>query len=210
MIIIGITGPTGAGKSTFSEMILKNNSKVKIIHLDHVYDKIKSYLPFKNVSSYKRDDGEIINYLNRDGLAYRLFHIKGIEIIYQKIKKLYAKSFINQEIEFAYQNGVEYLVLEGVNINDLVDFQLLDLSIFISAPQNIRRERVNKRDKKIKELINDYFINDVEMSECIKSYYDYYILNVDSIEELSNKASDISNYIMNNYNDIMKRKLTKH
>lgn len=63
MTIIGINGPTGSGKTTVAENILKDSNK-KIIYLDQIFDINKKALGIK---SYKRIKKILVNkYLKKE------------------------------------------------------------------------------------------------------------------------------------------------
>ena len=65
MIIIGVTGATGAGKSTFSGFLKESLNSAKVVPLDHIFDHLKNTLFSSNTSSFIRDNGEEICYLKK-------------------------------------------------------------------------------------------------------------------------------------------------
>jgi len=194
MITVGINGNSGSGKSTFSGMLFPGEDNVRIIHVDHIYDRIKSVLNRGVVNTYKREDGEELQYLNPKSLFYKILKLKGIATIYQNLKHYYARNILKKEIEKASLDGVKYLILESYHLYEFLETNEFDFKIFISALPEERLERVICRDKNFDSKLEDnFYVTDDK--EIYSGKYDFVIENMGSLEILKSEALMVSDTI---------------
>ena len=194
MITICINGNSGSGKTTLSSLLVKDKYK-KVIHLDHLLDKLKKILPKGNVENLKRDGEETIPYLNKNTLFYKTIHSKYLNNIYNQIKMLYVKRELKKQYDAAIESDVDYLIVEGCNSEIYDDVLTYDFKIFIDSEASIRNERILLRDKEnIANITSDMF-DKVKDDDASLSNYDFLVDNSGSLGELLSKSYEISEEI---------------
>ena len=192
MKVIGITGGIGSGKSTISNMLREQgyivfdcDAQSKHICNHDIYTIIK----------IKENFGENIyvdDVLDRKSLAKIVFNDKDSldtlnSIIHPKTRDyMYGAILDNMDQDVFF---VESAIMFESGLNKLMDFV-----ITITAPEDIRIERVILRDNTTKDKIEDRMdnqMNDVDrMSES-----DYIISTNQSLYEVRNKLRRIINDI---------------
>ena len=203
MIIIGINGNPGSGKTTASNLIFNNNFK-KVIHLDDIFNDIKELLPKNNTKTFKKDSEEAI-ILNRSGLLYKTLNLKIVNKQFELAKKIYANKVLKRSINQAIEAGIEYFIIEGTHLEDYDIVYLLDYLIFIRASQEDRIDRLIKRDKEYSSII---FKKSLNMADGIKlDKYNLVIENNGSMDNFKQKCMEITDIIKNN--DIKAKQLKK-
>ena len=204
MIIIGVTGATGAGKSTFSGFLKESLNSAKVVPLDHIFDHLKNTLFSSNTSSFIRDNGEEICYLKKESSFSKLINLKGFKEVYQIIRRYYGSYVVNKEIRQAEKENVKYLILESINLYRFIDLEKVDYKILITSSDAIRRSRVMKRDSNLGQLLEDNFDSN-DCFEVLKDCHDYIIENIGAIETLGINANNVANAIKENFSLIRKK-----
>ena len=203
MKIIGINGNPGSGKTTASNILFKDDSK-KVIHLDDIFNDIKELLPKRNTDTFKTGDSEAI-ILNRKGALYKVLNSKFINKEFVLAKKIYANKYLKYVIKKAYKEGIDYIVIEGVHLENYDITYLIDYFIFIEANEEDRVDRLIKRDAEYASII---FKKSLNMSDSIdKSKYDFILENNGSLEDFKDSCDEISENIKNNSAKVKKLKL---
>ncbi len=194
MKIIGINGNPGSGKTTVSNIMFKDE-KTMIIHLDDIFDDIKELLPKRNTNTFKTGDSEAI-ILNRKGTLYKVLNSKFINKEFVLAKKIYANKYLKYVIKRAYNQGIDYIIIEGVHLENYDIIYLIDYFIFMETIKEDRVDRLIKRDGEYATIIFEKSLN---LSDSIdKSKYDFIIENNSSLEDLKNNCYEISENIKNN------------
>lgn len=190
MVIIGISGNPGAGKTTVSQMIF-SNSNTKVISLDKIFDVIKEKLPNFLITTTKRDSGEENMFLTRNKLYNSIKNNPTLHAEYLKLRTLLGKKILKRAVDRVKDEDYDFIVIEGVALFDYGDMIPYDFLIKVEAPYDVRSKRVNIRNSK-EELENsnpmETFIQDYKAN--------YHILNNASLEELHTKVSDIEEDII--------------
>lgn len=187
-IIVGLTGPTGAGKSTVAELFKKYGYAV--IDADKVAALVTEK-GSKTLAELAKGFGQdIINTdgtLNRELLAQRAFagpsetHMLN-EITHPEIIRLMLKR-VNGE----FFNGYEAVILDA---SQLFESHLNDkcaLVISVTAPKELRLQRIRQRDSITEELIQKRMNAQLEDEFFIQNS-DIIIENTGDLEELKNKV----------------------
>ena len=197
MTIIGIYGMSGAGKTTFSNMLEKNIENVKVVHVDHILDKVKKVLNGNLVESYKESNGVVVNCLNKDTLFYKLIKSKLVNNFYERLRANYIQSLLIREIKESEESNVEYLIIESASLKDYISHKYLDFKILMLAPTEIRKGRVIKRDQENKYgLIEEYFSGD-DVDDIYSDKYDFVVENISDLLYLEKEAKEVSAIVSN-------------
>ncbi len=192
MIIIGITGGSGSGKTIVSNILSDNG--VDIVDCDLVAKKIvepnepalneiKEYFGLE----YINEDGT----LNRKKLASLVFSDSEKLLKLNEITHKYVKEYIDLYIE---NSKSEIIGLDAAALIESGIYKKCDYLICVLADKNIRAERIMKRDilseeeaiSRINAQKNDTFY--IEKS----NYIVYNNANTDSVK---NKVTEILNDI---------------
>ena len=181
MILIGICGGTGSGKSTVARKIEKYFEKIGVVNMS-----VDSY--YKNHADLNFEKRSKINFDHPDSIDFELLYNnlnsikKNIKITqpiysYKVHKRLKKKKLITPK---------EIIIIEGLHVfyNDKIN-KLLDLKIFLDVDNKTRLERriirdVKERGRSIDEIKKRY-------KDMCKPMYDKFILPT------KNSADIISN-----------------
>ena len=142
MLIIGIYGGTGSGKTTIVNMIAShfNSNDIEIISQDSYY---------KDNSDISYEDRCKLNFDHPDAIDFNLLHehIKNLrkgEIVEQPIYDFKIHNRLKKTIQI---KPKKILILEGILIMCHAEIRsIFDLKIFINANSKTRMERRIKRD----------------------------------------------------------------
>ena len=173
-MIIGITGKSGVGKSTYANKLSKEN-EFHVIHVDEISHKI---MEFSNVKQKLIETfGE--NFI-KDGLVDRKYlgdliftnrhlyeEMKGI--VWQEIK-----NEIDSEL-FIYKN----IIIEWILLPHSHYWKMCDKKILITANEEQRKEKVLLRDNISKEYLEkrdsaSISYNNIEFDEIIVNEYEWF------------------------------------
>ncbi len=188
MIIIGITGGSGCGKTTVSN-ILSNNG-VDVVDCDLVAKKIvepaepalneiKKYFG----SEYIKEDGT----LNRKKLASLVFAEPEKLLKLNEITHKYVKDYIDLYIE---NSKSDIIGLDAAALIESDIYKKCDYLICVLADKKIREERIMKRDMLSKEEAISR-INAQKNDSFYIEKSDYIVYNNDNIDSVNNKVREI-------------------
>lgn len=179
MLIIGLTGQTGAGKSTVSEIL----EKYGCYHIDA--DKVAHDILENNKAvreKLKEHFGEDI--IDKDGkidrkiLAARAFADKDSTLALNAITHPAVNNKIQNIILKQKEYGTKAVIIDAIALFESGEAKICDYTVAVTAPREIRLERIIARDKisvsRANERINaqkdesfftlnaDYIINNCE------------------------------------------------
>lgn len=197
-IIIGLTGTTGAGKSTVAKVF--ENTGCKIIDADKTAREIM-IPPSKcldTLCSYFGND--IIDengQLKRKLLAQKAFSSKEKTALLNSITHPFIVKKFNEYISQAKDLGYNIIVLDAPQLFESKSNEICDITIAVTAPLEERLKRIMKRDnitreqglQRISAQLTDEFFKD----NCT------YIINNDTTaDELTEKAQKLISEIKQN------------
>lgn len=147
MKIIGLTGPTGAGKSEVSRVW--SSLGAAVIDCDALYhEMLVSDVPLRTelaqaFPTCTDDTGTI----DRRKLAGVVFSSKDALSTLENIAYRHICRRISEELDIFRQSGTEIAVLDAPTLFEAGADTLCDLCAAVLAPVSIRRERLRERDK---------------------------------------------------------------
>jgi len=157
MLIIGIAGGTGCGKTTVVNQIINQlpNEEVGLISQDSYYNDL-SHLSYEERSKINFDHPRAIDF---DLLAAHLKALRIGQIIEQPV---YSFSKHNRTKDIIKTHPMKVMIVEGILImtNPKIR-EMFDIKIFVHADSDerlIRRLRrdINERGRDLEEVLNRY------------------------------------------------------
>lgn len=199
-MVIGLTGPTGAGKSTICSYLIDKGFKV--IDADKVGRSV--------VNENHNCRNELVSYfgadivdedlkINRKILARRAFSSNKRTQMLNKITHPYIVNKIEEIISIFIRNKGQIIIIDAALLFESKLNLICDKVIAVLSNPNIRKERIIKRD--------DLSENDAKLrlhaQKCDMFYYkaDFIIYNNESKEKLFNNLSTVLCKIQENLNE---------
>ncbi|MDF2655289.1 MAG: uridine kinase [Bacillota bacterium] len=156
IIVIGIAGGTGSGKTTMIKRIKKEfNNEITILSHDFYYKKC-SHLPF--------EQREKLNYDHPDAFETDLMveHLKELKEGHSVERPVYDFVIHDRRDETVLVEPAKVIIVEGILIfehKELLD--LLDIKVFIDTDADVRIIRrimrdVRERGRSLDSVINQY------------------------------------------------------
>lgn len=158
VIIIGIAGGSGSGKSCLSKNILKNidDNQVQSIELDSYY---------KDLSHISFEERAVSNFDHPNAIDFELLYDDLKKIIDNKITKI---PIYDYKTHTRFKNktrkieSTKVIILEGIlSLYSSKIRKLMSLKIFVDTPADVRilrriKRDVNKRDRTIECVTDQY------------------------------------------------------
>ena len=190
--VLGITGGIGSGKTTVVQMFKEIG--IPVYNADTEAKKLmqSSHKIKHEICSVVGQDAYKNGILDKDFISDKIFNDKNIlkkinNIIHPKVYNHFKQWLSSQKSLYVVK---EVAILFESKIEDQFDFILT-----VTAPENIRIQRVIERDKKSKITIQSIIKNQLRDSEKIKNS-DFVISNIDMHKTLKN-VYDIHKKIIN-------------
>lgn len=191
MIVVGLTGGIGSGKSTIAKMfktlgvsVYIADDEAKKIMKDHpqVRDRIIALL---GEGSYV--EGEI----NRSFIADKVFNDKKL---LEQLNKIVHPAVADHFSIWKEKQQGKYIIKEAAILFENGGYKECDYTILVSAPEDERIERVLKRDNVTKKQVLSRLKN--QWKDSIKiPLADFVIYNTD-LEKTKNQVLRINNEIL--------------
>ena len=189
MIVIGINGYSGGGKTTMSEHLFCGTNR-KVVHLDHIFDHILFLIPRFILPVADRDNGEKVKIIPNKSIIRSVANNPCVSYVLWS----YASAIISHLISKYEKQGFEYFIIEGYYLEKCINLSDLDFSIFIDAPLDIRHLRVEKRNTKEEIIIRGN--NSTDINGANFENYNILVENNGSIDEYLNKIFDVEKQIL--------------
>lgn len=191
MLIIGITGPTGAGKSSICEFI-KNNYNAEIIDADKVVKELQDdkqspyYLAIREI--FGSDVLDNNDFINRKTLAHIAFADINKKDKLNELTKRYVVSDIKERIQILRQTGLDYIIVDAPTLIENGMQSMFDKIIAVIAKKEDRLKRICKRDD-ISEEYATLRMQAQKENEFYTKYADFVITNED--KDLESKVRTV-------------------
>ena len=195
MLVVGLTGNIGCGKSSLSDIFRAEG--IKIIDADiiarQIYDDEKLlrkvYETFGN--DIKNEDGS----LNRKALGRIVFSDDEKLIQLNKLTHPVIRQKVSDEIEEYKSQNEEIVILDAALLVESDYLNFIDKLLVVTCKENIQIERIIARDNcSIEEALGR--IKSQMSQENKVKYADYVIDNSATLSELRKKAFIFMNYII--------------
>lgn len=194
MLVVGLTGNIGCGKSSLSDIFRAEG--IKIIDADIIARQIyedekllsKVYETFGN--DIKNEDGS----LNRKALGRIVFSDDEKLIQLNKLTHPVIRQKVSDEIEKYKSQNEEIVILDAALLVESDYLNFIDKLLVVTCKENIQIERIIARDNcSIEEALGR--IKSQMSQENKVKYADYVIDNSATLSELRKKAFIFMNYI---------------
>lgn len=189
--VIGLTGQTGAGKSSVREILRQKGAAVidadSVAHditeknTDCIYDIVCRFSCL-----VLNEKGSI----NRKALGKRVFSDKKELAALNKIIFPYILEAIEHEVLGSIAKGAETVVIDGATIIESGCGKMCDMLISVVADEDIRTERIIKRDK-ISETDAKRRVSVQKPEEFYKEASDCVIENNGTKAELEHRVNSV-------------------
>ena len=149
MKLMGVTGKSGAGKTTFSNIISQNND-VGVIHIDDLLKEIKlKYFKFLMNTDNHGEKTKV-----NGNLRMLLYKNRTIFIFFMKFRAFLLRKRINNAIKELHDYGKKIIIIDDIFINFLHVFNDLDRIFILQRSYTERKEALKKRDDlTLKEIV---------------------------------------------------------
>lgn len=198
MLILGLTGNIGCGKSSLSKILMQNNIDVidaDIISRNIFEDKELLNLVFENFGeNIKNLDGS----LNRKALGNIVFNDDQKLVILNGLTHPKIKEKILSKINEIRNIGKSLVVIDAALLIEGGYLDILDKLIVITCKESIQISRVQLRDNLTKEQAISRMNSQMSQDEKIK-YADYIIDNSGDTNNLKHKAEELIRYMKENW-----------
>ncbi|MBQ7874384.1 MAG: dephospho-CoA kinase [Oscillospiraceae bacterium] len=195
--IIGLTGQTGAGKSSVREIMRRKGAAVidadTVAHgitensLDCIYDIVSHFSCL-----VLNDRGTI----NRKALGRRVFSDKKELAVLNKIIFPYILDAIEHEVLGCIAGGAENIVIDGATIIESGCGKMCDVLVSVVADSETRTERIIKRDG-ISKTDAERRISAQKTEEFYTENSDHIIRNDGSLAELEHSVNAVLKNMLN-------------
>ncbi|HMQ08235.1 MAG TPA: dephospho-CoA kinase [Saprospiraceae bacterium] len=194
MLRIGLTGGIGSGKTTVGKLF--EELGIPVYYADQRAKHLMNYDPDlkKQIKSLLGSESYYDNgRLNRTYVAYKVFNDRSL---LQKINHLVHPA-VHKDAERWYQTlgNVPFTIYEAALIFESNGHNRFDRIIVVSAPEEVRIQRVMDRDDVVREKVVERINNQIPQEEKDKKA-DFLIINVD-LHSLKEQVRDIYSKIVN-------------
>ncbi|HHW45761.1 MAG TPA: dephospho-CoA kinase [Clostridiales bacterium] len=201
IFVIGLTGPTGAGKSVAAEIFAQQN--IPVINADLVAREV--VLPGSRALKMlcERFSEKILNpdgTLNRKELAARAFKDKESTQAINRITHPFIIERINQRIRELEAKGERAVLIDAPLLFEAEADKFCNTTIAILADINIRLERIIKRDNITKQQAIER-IKSQKPDDFYRSRADHIIYNNGDLKAFRQSVANIISKLVYNNED---------
>ncbi len=200
MLILGLTGNIGCGKSSLSTIF--NEKNIDIVDADIIARQIyydekllqKVYDTFG--TDIKNDDGS----LNRKALGRIVFNDDEKLIQLNKLTHPLIRQSVSDQIDKHKKLNKEIVILDAALLIESDYLNFVDKLLVVTCNEDIQIERIKNRDNCSTEEALSRIKSQMSQENKVK-YADYIIDNSGTIDDLRKKAFIFLNYIKENWSE---------
>ncbi|MGJ8731837.1 MAG: dephospho-CoA kinase [Cellulophaga sp.] len=186
MKIVGLTGGIGSGKSTAAKMFADlgvpvYNSDLEAKQLMHTSVSVK-----EQITSLLGKDAYVNNVLNREYIAEKVFADASL---LEQLNNIVHPAVRTHFLEWTKKQDAPYVIQESAIIFENKNQDFYDYIILVTAPLEVRINRILKRDNTTREKIL-YRMNNQWTDEKKEKMSDFKLINED-IVNLELKINEI-------------------
>jgi len=189
--VVGLTGQSGAGKTTVCGVFKKNG--FSIINADSVSREVleKGTECLKNVSDvFPECINPETHELDRMKMAQLVFNDKDLLKLFNSIMYPYITTKILSEIRNFCANGIKYVLLDAPTLFESRTDDFCNYIVSVIAKEELRLNRISERDNISEEMIKSRF-NSQNKDEFYIDRSDVIINNNSSIDEFESTANEV-------------------
>lgn len=160
-VIVGVSGGSGSGKTTFCEQLVERLGEKQVLHL-----KQDSY--YRDLSHLTPDARDLVNFDHPQALEFDLLceHLKFLQEGRAVKIPVYDFATHTRSQSSIFSDAKPVIVIEGILIFSQTNiFERLNFSIFVDAPEEVRLQRRIRRDVaergRTKESVEKQFFSTV-------------------------------------------------
>lgn len=200
MLILGLTGGIGCGKSSLSNIFRKFNITIvdaDIISRQIFEDELLLEKVFKHFGrSIKKDDGT----LDRKALGKIVFNDEEKLNELNNLTHPIIREKIISDIEEARKKDEKIVILDAAILVESGFLEIVDKLLVVTCKQEVQISRIQKRDNCSKQEALSRINSQMSQEEKSK-YGDYIIDNSGTITELENKVYKFIEYMKENWRE---------
>lgn len=164
MMLVGLTGGIGSGKSTVAEMFRDLDVPVYDSDLEAKQLMVTSMEMRQSILDLFGDEAYKGESLNRKYIADQVF--KNTELL-KKLNGIVHPAVRKHFLEWMEQQSAPYVIQETALIFENGVQDQYDATILVTAPLNVRLERVMKRDNTTEQAVMDRMKNQMDDNQKI-------------------------------------------
>ena len=194
MLIIGITGGSGSGKSTVANLLCELGACT--IDADAVYHKLlnESAEMLRELKERFPEAVDAEGNLQRRLLAKIVFSDTNALTDLNAIAHKFVLAETDREIARRYQQNEEYLCIDAIALFESNLKSVCDVTIGVIAPRDMRMKRIMARDNLSEEAALDR-INAQQSDDFYKERCDYIIINDGNMDSVRRETENVFNLI---------------
>lgn len=200
MLVLGITGNIGCGKSSLSNILVEN--EIDVVDADiiarHIFEDRE--LLHKVFEAFGDDIINNDQSLNRKALGNIVFNNDEKLILLNSLTHPKIKEKIIDKINEAKTNNKDIIVIDAALLVEGGYLDIVDKLVVVTCNEEIQIQRIQKRDNCTKEEAVSRIKSQMNQEEKIK-YGDFIIDNSGSIIELREKVHNFIKYMKEKWCD---------
>ena len=200
MLILGLTGSIGCGKSSLSTIFSEKN--IDIIDADiiarEIYEDEKLLQKIYNIfgTDIKNNNGS----LNRKALGRIVFNNNEKLIQLNELTHPVIRQSVIEQIDYYNNLNKEIVILDAALLIESNYLDFIDKLLVVTCNENIQIKRIKNRDNCSNEEALSRIKSQMSQENKVK-YADYIIDNSGTIDDLRKKAFIFLNYIKENWSE---------